>query len=188
MQALGGNYADCGILIYDDAGNQLGTSTVIKHDRTNTRIEVRALPTELRAGNTCRILILTSPAPCEYQGRIITEGSSRLIAMFHGKEKENRTAARYKINTMAVVEHLIYHGKAFPLQTPMTVLLINISKSGVRFRAPLNAFIDGARFQMRMKISDSEKLLIADVVHHADFEPESSEYGCSFLIASERTG
>ena len=186
MNVLGSNHTDCAILIYDDAGSHLGTSTVIEHDRNSARIEVRDIPAALKVGNTCKILILSSPAPCEYDGRIISEGQKRYIAMFHGKEKENRAAARYKISTPAIIENLIYNGKAFPLHTPMDVMIVNISKSGVRIRAPYYSFLNGDRFQLRMKISDAEKLLIADIVHHVDFEPSSSEYGCSFLTGSER--
>jgi len=186
VNVLGSNHTDCAILIYDDAGNHLGTSTVVEHDRTGARVEVGNIPGVLQVGNVCKILILTSPAPCEYDGRIVNEGKKRYIAMFHGKEKESRAAARYKISTPAIVENLIYNGKAFPLHTPMTVMLVNISKSGVRIRAPYYSFSAGDRFQMRMKISEAEKLLIADIVHNIDFEPSSSEYGCSFLTGSER--
>ena len=186
MKALGSNHTDCAILIYDEAGNQLGSSKVISHDRTNMRVEVRELPAELSIGSVCRLLILTSPAPCEYSGRIAGEGSKKIIALYHGREKESRQAARYKINTTALIENLIYNGKAYPLHTPVVVELINISKSGMRVRAPFYAFIKGDRFQLRMRISDTEKLLIADVIHHADKDNAATEYGCHFLIGSER--
>ena len=39
---------------------------------------------------------------------------------------------------------------------------------------------------MRMRISDSEKLLIANVIHHTDNDTKASEYGCQFLIGSEK--
>jgi len=186
MKALGSNHTDCAILFYDEAGSHLGSSTVIEHDRTNTRVEVLELPAALRVGNFCRILILSSPAPCEYRCRIISEGPKKYVAMFFGKEKENRATTRYGINTSAVIENLIYKGRAYPLHTPLTVQLINISRSGVRFRAPYFSFSDGDRFQMRMRISESEKLLVADVVHYVDNGHSSSEYGCSFLIGSEK--
>jgi len=186
VKALGSNHTDSAILIYDEVGNQLGSTTVVSHDRTNMRIEVQDIPHELRINSVCRLLVMTSPAPCEYQGRITGEGSKKIIALFHGREKENRQATRYKVNTTATIENLVYNGKAYPMHTPMTVELINISKSGVRMRAPFYALSDGDRFQMRMKISDSEKLLIADVIYHADKDNKASEYGCHFLIGSEK--
>lgn len=183
MKALGSNYTDCAVLIYDEAGNHLGDTTVANHDRIGVRVEVQELPAALHVGSICKLLILSSPAPCEYEGRIVSEGARRYIAMYHGKEKENRTTTRYKVSTPAIIENLVYNGRAYPLHTPIPVSLVDISKSGVRFQAPYHSFSDGDRFQMRMKISSNEKYLIADVVHHADNEALSSEYGCNFLVA-----
>ena len=186
MKALSASYNDCAILIYDESGSQICTTTVTSHDKRTVRLEVKDMPTSLHVGDSCRLLILTEPAPCEYMGRIISEGANKIIGMYQGREKESRGAVRYKINTTAMVENLICDGRAYPLHTPLKVELVNISTSGVRFRGPSNAFSDGDRFQMRMKISDSEKLLIADAVHHVATDSETTEYGCRFLVASER--
>ena len=185
MNALNSNHTDCAILIYDMDGNHLCSTIVTSHDKTAMRIEVKEIPSQLSAGSACAMLVMTSPAPCEYQGRIVGEGNRKIIAMYRGRERENRGAARYKINSSAQIENLIYDGKAYRLHTPFSVELINISKSGVRFRSQNFALSDGDRFQMRMKMSDSEKLLIADVVNHSDKNAETTEYGCCFLVGRE---
>jgi hypothetical protein len=179
-------YVGCTILIYDDMGNDMGKTTVTAYDKNTMWIRVKKMPPALDINHVCRVLMLTSPAPREYQGRIIAHGTGKAIAVFKGKEKESRKAARYKVDFTALIENLIYDEKAYPLHTPLVVNLINISKNGVRFRAPFYSLYDGISFQMRMKIDKSEKLLIAIVLNHRDKNADDiSEYGCRFLVGSE---
>ena len=186
MAALSGNYTGCSVLIYDTEGNHLTSTTVTDYDRMTLRIAVKETPPGLSVGDSCGLFILSSPAPCEYQGRVANDGMKKIIAMYNGQKKENRGAVRYNVNYPVLIEYYICDGRAYPLHTPLKAELINISKSGVRFSAPTNALSDGDRFQMRMKINDNEKLFIADVINHSDDDFESSKYGCRFLVASER--
>jgi len=186
MSALSSDFTGCDIMIYDSLGNILCNTVVTQYDRNALRIDVEDTPQSLVVGSVCKLLIMSSPAPCEYEGRIVVTGIKKSIAMFHGQVKENRAAVRYKANFKAYIENLIIGARACPLYSPLEITCINISKSGIRFKAPPYALSDGDRFQMRMKISGSEKLLIADVVSHLDKDPETSEYGCRFLIGSER--
>lgn len=188
MAASSGDYTGCSILIHDEGGNHLCSTVVTSFDKSTLRIEVEETPKNLINGAFCRLLILSSPAPYEYHGRVIKEGTRIAIAMYKGQEKENRGAARYEVNLTARIEHLICDGRAYPLHTPLEVRVLNISKSGVRFRTPFYALSDGDRFNMRMKISDNEKLLIASVTNHSDHESKTSEYGCSFLISKDKGG
>ena len=186
MPALSVDYTGSTILINDTEGNLLSSTIITSCEKETLRIEVEEMPEALVNGASCRLLILSSPAPYEYQGRVLREGSRMSIALFRGQEMENRGNMRYKINSPALIEHLVCNGQAYPLHTPLKVELMNISKSGVRFSTPYYAMTNGDRFQMRMKISDSEKLLIADVNNCLDNGTESSEYGCLFLIGSEK--
>lgn len=183
MAASSADYKGCSILIYDSDGNHLGNTVVTDYDKATLRIEVQTVPPALTSGAGCRLLILMPPTPFEYQGRVVKEGAKITIAMYKGKEKENRGSMRYKVDLKALIENLVCDGHAYPLHTPLEVAIINISKSGVRFRTPFYAMTDGDRFQMRIKISDNEKLLIADVTNHIDRGTDSSEYGCRFLIS-----
>ena len=173
-------------MIYDEKGNHLDSTIVTDFDMDMMWIDVQEIPPVLRNGKRCRLLILSSPSPYGYQGKVIKVGSRKTIAIYYGHEKENRGLVRHKISLSALVENLIYTNRAYVLHTPLEVELINISQGGVRFRAPQNALSDGDRFQMRMKISVSDKLIIADVVNHTDGSTGMSEYGCSFVIGSER--
>jgi len=186
MSALSGDYTGCSVLIYDMQGNNLIDTRVTYYDKQSLRIMVKESPPYLKVGDTCKLLILSSPCPCEFMGRIKKETQTNYIALYQGKEKEERGATRYKVSYPAVIENLVYDGKAYPLHKSLEVALINVSKSGTRFRAPCSALLDCDRFQMRMKIGGDDKLLIADVVNHTDKDDGTSEYGCKFLVGSER--
>ena len=181
MAVLGSDLTGFSVLIYDTNGTHLGSTTVISHDRKTQWIQVKHIPSGLRTNDSCKLLVLSSPSPCEYQGKIKREGADSYIAIFQGQEKESRGATRYKVNTSALIDTLIYDRQPFSLHTPAKVDLINISTSGARFRAPFYSFIKGVIFQMHFTISGSQKMLVAEIVNYTDKEPASSEYGCRFL-------
>ena len=182
MKGLNGDHTGCTVLIYDTEGNHLESTVIKEYDKVALRIEVQKMPAVLSTGASCKVLILTAPSPCEYHGRVISDARRSAIALYQGHEKENRSAVRYRMNAPALIDNLICDGRAYPLFSPLEVCIVNISKSGVRFKAPNYSFIDGDRFQMRMKISENDKLLIAVVVNQKDVDNQTSEYGCQFLI------
>ena len=184
MAALSGDYTDCSILIYDAAGNHLCNTVITHYDKNSLRIEVQSLPPNLTVNDFCRVLILSAPTPCEYHGRVNKEGARKSIAMFQGHEKESRAAARFNVTSSAMIENLIFDGHAYPLHTPLEIKLINISQSGVRFKAPNYSLSINDRFQMRMKISGNDKLLIAKVVNHNEYDSHITAYGCQFLVSN----
>ena len=185
MKALSGDYTGCAVLIYDMEGNLLCSTSVTDYDKTILRIEVAELPPSDSAAIDCKLLILTSPTPCEYHGKILREGKRRLIAMFRGQERELRGAERYAVRTKALIEDYISEGSVYPLYAPLEVELMNISRSGVRFISANFALCDGDTFRMRIKFSDKDKLLAAEVTNHFDRDSKVSEYGCRFLTGRE---
>jgi hypothetical protein len=124
---------------------------------------------------------MSSPKPHEFQGKVRKAGGSMFITMFQGQEKENRTAARYPVNTVALIDALIVDKKAHSLHQPLKVVLINISTSGVRFRAPFYSFLKGDIFRMHLVISNSQKKITAEVTNFIDDDKSSSDYGCRFI-------
>jgi len=179
--ALGGNHTDHTVLIYDSNDNHLINTVVTDHDRAAKQLQVEIMPEELKVNDNCRLLVLTTPTPCEYRGKVKKEGGSLLIAMFQGKVKESREATRFKVNTPAIVDTLIVDDKPFPLHKPVVVRLINISTGGVRFRAPYHSFSDQDVFQMHLEISNVKKKLTVQVINNVDHENVTSDYGCRFL-------
>jgi len=100
--------------------------------------------------------------------------------MFQGQEKENRAAARYKVNTPAYIDAIIVDGQLHTLQTPVNVILINISTGGVRFRAPYYSFDKDDELQIHLIISNNRKIMTAKVVNLHDNGTASSDYSCQF--------
>jgi len=181
MSVLIGDFTGCSVLLYDTKGKHLGSTTIIEHDRRDRQIEVEEIPSGLNINDTCRVFILTSPTPCEFSGKLKKVGSDLLIAMFQGQEKENRAATRYPVKTPARIEALIVDNKANELQEPIYVILINISTSGVRFRAPYFALIEGDIFRINLTINNTGKTMTAEVINSLDNGTKSSDYGCRFV-------
>jgi hypothetical protein len=186
MAALSGDYTGCIVSFYDASKNHLGSTIVTYYNRILQRIEVKEIPPAVNMDDDFMMLILTSPSPCEYHGKIKIEGKKIYIGLFRRKERENRGATRYRVDCSALIENFVCEGKGYLLHTPLEIKLINISKSGARFSAPNYALLDGDIFQMRMKISKSDKLLIAEVINHQDKNADITEYGCSFLKGNEK--
>jgi len=181
MSALGSDFTNHTVLIYNLSGTHLGSTIIREHDKGAQQIQVNIMPEELNLNDDCKLLILSSPIPCEFQGKVKRVGGNHFIAMFQGQEKENRGSARYIVSTPAQIDNLIVDGKVHPLQTPVKVVLINISTSGVRFRAPYYSFEIGDEFQMNFIISNSRKLITAAIVNFVDNVDSTSDYGCRFI-------
>jgi len=181
MSALSSDFAGNSVIIYDTNGNHLISTTVRVHDRDANQIRVNIMPEGLNVNDDCKLLVLTSPVPCEFRGKIKKVGGIPFIAMFLGHEKESRAAARYSIGTPALITAHIIDGQNHPIQNPIRVELINISTSGIRFRAPYYSFDNGDEFQMHMVISNNKKMITAKVVNHVDKGSDSSDYGCRFI-------
>jgi len=182
MSALASDFTGNTVLIYDTEGNHLASTTVKEHDRDAKQIRINSMPAGLSVNDECKILIISSPAPCEFSGKLKKIGGNPYIGMFQGQEKESRGATRYPVNTPAVITTHIINGKPYPLQTPTTVRLINISTTGVRFRAPFYSFDIDDEFEMHLVISNSRKKITAKVINSLDGGQESTDYGCIFLL------
>jgi hypothetical protein len=181
MAALSSNYTDYTVLIYDTNGVHLRTTVVTSYDKQAQRIQVRRMPSNLNVNDDCKLLILSSPSPCEYLGKVRKEGAALYIAMFQGQEKESRGATRYAVDTPGLIDALVCDNNPYPLHSPVKVVLINVSTTGMRFRAPYYCLTVGDVFKMHLVVSGSEKQLLAKIVNYSDKEQESSDYGCRFI-------
>jgi hydrogenase maturation factor len=92
-----------------------------------------------------------------------------------------RREVRYPVNLPACIEGLVYDNRLYPLQNKLNAQLVNISKSGVRFRTDYNALTVGGRVRMKMRVGNDEKSLTADVVFRTDDPPDCSEFGCKLV-------
>ncbi|MCL2030290.1 MAG: PilZ domain-containing protein [Oscillospiraceae bacterium] len=174
------DYGKCIVLIYDDAKNQLAGVEIAEHDDVENRIKVHGLP-RLPTETVYELLILTEPTPRAYKGRVHNYDRHTIFSLYRGQDSENRQETRYAIDAAARIESLVFDGTLYPLHTPLEARLVNISTGGMRIRTRFNALFDGNRFQIKIKIKDTDKLLISDVVYRKDTPPDSSEFGCRLV-------
>jgi len=187
MSSLVGDFTGNTVFIYNTGGDHLASTVIKEHDRISKQIMISSIPNGLSINDECKILILSSPSPCEFSGKIKRIGGNPFIGLFQGQEKENRGAARYSIKTPALITTMTTDGKTISLQSPIKVDLINISTSGVRFRAPYYSMDVDDQFEMHLIISNTRKKITAKVVNCIDSGTETTDYGCIFILV-EQTG
>jgi len=181
MAVINADFTDCSVYIYDEDGNLITDTVVTSHDRLSRQLQVDVFPEGLNVNDRCKLLILSSPSPCEFKSKVKRVGGNMVLALYQGSEKENRAVKRYTVSTTALINTLYCDGQPYPLQTPVKVAIINISRAGVRFRAPFFSFQIGDMFQMDLIVKQSLKELTAEVINFIDDAPKSSDYGCQFI-------
>jgi hypothetical protein len=165
--------------IYDEKNNLLMSSRITDHDKKNERIDIDGPKPGAKKGDVCRIYIATPPTPCEYMARVFLMGySSTTFALYKRQEKEIREHTRYPVKTTAMIERMVYGGQSYALHTPAEVLILNISKGGVKVRAAYNAMAVGNKFEIRLKIGQRYEVLLAEVMNAFDIEKINTDYGC----------
>ena len=182
MAVLSSDFTDLTALIYDSDGNYQISTFIVSHDREARHVITDSMPENAKVNENCKLIILTSPTPCEFIGKIKKTGGSFFIALIQGQEKETRVAPRYSISNPALITALVVDGELHRIQTPVKIALINISATGVRFRAPYYSFDVGDEFQLDLIIGKNPKKATVQVVNNVDIDNESSDYGCRFLL------
>jgi len=182
MAALSSDFTNHTVLLYDLGGNHLISTSVTSHDREARQVVLSEIPEDIKTNENYRLIILTSPIPCEFLGKVKKSGGNFYVALFQGQEKEGRDAPRYPVTTPALITAHVDGDKLYYIQTPIKVVLINISTTGIRFRAPYYSFDVGDEFQMDLYIGSNQKKVTARVVNNVDKNTESSDYGCRFLL------
>jgi len=181
MAALASDFTNQTALVYDTEGNHLISTYVISHDREARQVVLDSMPKEINPNDNCKLIILTSPTPCEFTGKVKKLGGSTYVALFQGHEKESRDTPRYPVSNPALVTAFIEDGQVYHIQTPIKISLINISTTGIRFRAPYYSFEVNDEFQMDLYIGNNQKKVTAKVVNNID-GTDSTDYGCRFLM------
>ncbi|MCL2820577.1 MAG: PilZ domain-containing protein [Oscillospiraceae bacterium] len=182
MSALVADYTGNTVFIYSTDGVHLLSTVIKEHNKSAKQIELNSYPPALKVNDECKLLILSSPTPCEFMGKIQKVAGSPYIGMFQGQEREGRGATRYTIAAPALITTLFIDGKSHPLQTPIAVTLINMSTSGIRFRAPFYTLDVDDEFEMHFIINNIRKKITAKVINSMDNQSNSTDYGCLFMM------
>jgi hypothetical protein len=190
MAIFGRDFSGCAVQVYDMHENLIESATITFHDTKRMEIELSAPVRQgepdtyrsIQNSETYKVLILSKPIPCEYEGIARVGGLYlRVLALYHGKEKENRKDTRYKVNMPAVIRNLIYHDRAYTLHTPLHIQLINISKSGMRLSAAPNTLSLDDCLEIEIEIGGKQEQLLARVVNVFEQAGKDTQYGCLFL-------
>ncbi len=179
-----GSYSNLSVIIHDKYGNQITRSNIISYKSDELVMEISSsLPRDLLNEQVSVLIIKASEKPYEYGGviRRITPESS-FISLYKGKEKEGRSAKRYKFESPAVIDNLVFDTEYSPLHTPIRVDVVNISSSGILFNAKPDYFALNSLLSIKLKIGEKETRLIGEVISSQNkSDSEDSEYACKFI-------
>lgn len=175
------DFSECNVIVYDNEKKVLVNVEILEHIADENMIVVENVK-ELVEGTLCSLLILATPTPYAYDGRIRTYNRRKIIALFNGEAKESRKDIRYMVDLPVHIVSLIHDGKPYPMHKEVSANLVNISRGGIRIRTAFNALSYDDRFQMRLNPEYTGKMLAAEVIHRFDEPPEYSEYNCRLLI------
>ena len=177
---MGAKFDGCIVYIYDLSEKMLGISEVKTHNLINSSIEIGYVDA-IEDGVKYELLILSSPSPHTYSCIAEKRGRKITLKLFRGEKKEQRDDIRYKVLGFIDVFAYIDGGKSFELHTSQEANLINISRSGIRFKMKRNSLMVGDTVQIRFKVKEIEKVLTVNVVNQTDVDDKISEYGCKLL-------
>jgi hypothetical protein len=180
-------YYNCTVLVNDEKGRRVAETEILYHDELRNQIEVDDIP-GLEVGGLYECLILASPTPHAYKGRIHRRGKSKIIALFEGKESENRRDTRYKTDLPASVIGVIRHGKTYALDKPIAGRVKDISRRGLRLSAAGGALNVGEKFRVSVTSGSGKKILTAEVLYSLDVPPDYSEFSCLRVESGEEEG
>jgi len=179
------DFNGCNAIIYDENDIQLANVKILEHNANENSVTVPDV-TELASGILCKLLILASPAPYSYQGRIHRRGRRKVITLFKGSVEENRKdSQRYKTDIPAFIEALVLEDKAYYLRNKVEGRVLNISKGGLRLKTVHNAFNIGDKYQIHLESNDLDLTMFAEVRGRSDTSDGHSEFSCQFIIEEE---
>lgn len=174
------DFTDCNARIYEEeSGDLLTTAKILEYNMEELYAVVED-SASLAEVKRCEVLILAAPLPHVYKATVHRhDAGKKIIRLFKGKETEQRGESRYRVDMVGKVKSLLSGGKEHPMHEPMDIQIINISANGMRIRCKTNSFVNGNKFHVEIKIGTEDKILLAEVVNHADIlSSDYSYYGC----------
>ena len=178
--ALRSDYTGRNVLIYDSNGKLLCETSITEHDRNSMQIKVKQLP-DTGSSENLKLLVMSQPAPSDFQGRVVRIGKDKEIALYNGKERELRGSTRYQVDVVSKIENYVENNVFRPADPVVSIRLINISTSGLKFVSADQSLQTGQAFQIRMQIGQQEQLIVAQIVHFHVDATGTANYGCKIL-------
>jgi len=171
--------------VYTPEGEQLCRSIVREHDASRQHITLDSTPAKIELNELYTVLIMYNNTPHEYSSRVAKSGTGFVFMLFKGRQKEGRQHTRYAVNADAYIDLLFRDDEYYELLEHLPVNVVDISKSGMRFIAPINTLLKDDRFSLQIKLGDEVKLFDAIVANVRKKEHEE-EYGCRLIINNKK--
>lgn len=179
------NFIGCNAIIYDENDILLANVIIEEHNLQENSVAVSDV-LELTVGILCKVLILTSPAPYSYLGRIHKRGRRKIITLFKGDVAEARKdSQRYKTDIPASIEGVVLEGKLYLMRNKVEGRALNISKGGLRLRTEYGSLNVGDRYQVHLQSNDLDISMFAEVRGKIDTSDGYFELSSQF-IAEEK--
>lgn len=177
------SFKNCKVFIHSLTNKNVShDSVILEHDKQRIVITIKGSLSMFAENDKVSLLIIDKSAIYEFKGTVRKEESSetREIALFSGKEKESREAARYAVNLSAKVEGLIIGKGILPINPPAYVQILNISSTGMLIQTSANIFNLETNFRIRINMGSSESIFLAKVMRVHSINGTLTEYGCIF--------
>ena len=173
-------YEGLEVSIYTAEVEYLGRSVIKRHDTDRQHIVIDRVPESIQVGELYVVLIQGKNLMWEYSSRVAKDGTGFVFMLFKGREKEDRRQTRYPVSTTAYIDELFVDGNFYELMTNLPTQVVNMSREGIRIRAPKNTLLIGSKFSIKMKLGDKERLFEA-VVANMQNKDGDEEYGCHLV-------
>ena len=185
---IGNDFTGHTVIVYDEDYIKITETNIIEYDIVLGNIRIRE-NSKLATGDNVQLLILTSPNPCSFHGRVgpRIQGMST-IDLHSGKSKEDRASKRFPIESIdsivstGVIDGLVRGNEAIDMP-PVNVQLVNISQGGIRFSGAKGLLQNKDEVLLSVNIKGAVKILAVEVVNILNAHPGRSDYCGKFTIA-----
>ena len=183
------NFKDCPVFIHDEEGNYIAKAIISAYFKPEMRIVISGGHEDpenfddIKIGTRVNILIIHPDSTYEFGGVTRTNnGSSCEITLFRERERTGRASSRHSLDTPAFINRMIVDSAQEQFSEPVTVIIENISATGVLVRSPLMRFKKGTALEFEVNINGKDVLLDARVVREQTNDDGSDSYGCQFIF------
>ncbi len=183
------DYSGCRVIVKDTNTQKIISDTkIIEYHKEFHSILVR-LPT----GTNVRterfsLLIFTQSELVAYSGTVRKDFNLGYteIALYSGKQKEDRKAARYNVNITGSVDALLFDDgsekkQLIKLNKPLDVLVINMSSGGVLVSTLPDCFRINTLIRLVVTLDSDVTTLYCQIVRFVDININNAQYGCKFF-------
>ena len=184
MESLGVDFRDCPVIIYDNDGNQMGSTVVKEHDKREMTISVSELPEGATQGERLDLLIIYSGGAGRFYGtpRKSMGIGAYEIALFKEHEQYSRGAERFKLSAPALINNIVTNLGKTPLEPPVKVVVKDLSTNGMLIKAPPGNFKKGQTLEIDVNIQGKDVVFYGLILREQEGDYNTVSYGCKFVF------